>query len=447
MQEESRKVPGDLIFLSYASEDHVFAEWLERKLVALGYAVWRDKSKMLGGETWPSTIESAMQHSFRMLAVISQSSVNKEPPIAERTKGLSIGKKRGLEDFVIPLCLDHAEPDWTIGVKSTIDFSSGWLQGLRQLLKKLESLNTPKVVTDGALRAVLSFQPEGLTLDQPERLRLNVIGTDSVANLLQEYRLPVGFKADLLPLIERTWACYPAEGTRRAYAICPPTEDLQGIEAIGEPIDRHLHIELAGIPTSNIITSLIKKSMHVRLLRLGFKRHPNPHKADVFYLEPSFTANGKLPYSDHTGPRRPKKIQGYKSFGPKDAKYKVMHNLAVRVGLAPGLDDTFRVLLAPTIHLFHDNGTPIVDTQVNTKRKGITQGWHNDEWLDRFLCMAHVLLSTQADSADGIVLSEEPIWLESTVSINEKALEPIPDDEDGEEVNEADLPVFDEDED
>lgn len=438
----------DLLFINYASENLVFAEWLERRLAALGYAVWRDKSQMLGGESWPKEIGHALPRTFRMLSILSANSLEKELPLSERTKAASIGRDRGIDDFIIPLCLDDTKPDWTLSTKAIVDFSEGWLNGLRQLLKKLDKINAPKTLDDGPARAILSMQHEGLLLDQAEQLRLNVVGVESVTDVLKPYWLPMDMSAQEKAELAAAWAYYPvSEGARRVLALCPPPDRFTSIQVEEDEWLWRENDEIKGIKTSNIITSLVKKSMHARLLTLGLKRHPNPKKDEVFYLEPSFTASGKLPYSDHTGPRIPKKIQGYKSFGPKDAKYKVMHNLAARVSLASGLDEGFRVLLQPTIHLFHEDGTAIVDKQVNTKRKGITKGWHNDEWFDRFLCMAHLLVNTQASANDGLVLSGEPVWLNSTVSINEKALEPVPEDKDGEEVNEAEIPMtYDDDE-
>ena len=40
----------DHLFISYATEDFVLAEWLTRKLTALGYRVWCDRFELLGGE-------------------------------------------------------------------------------------------------------------------------------------------------------------------------------------------------------------------------------------------------------------------------------------------------------------------------------------------------------------------------------------------------------------
>ncbi|HQW98381.1 MAG TPA: toll/interleukin-1 receptor domain-containing protein [Flavobacteriales bacterium] len=447
--ESSAAAKADLLFINYASEDIVFAEWLERKLVAVGYAVWRDKSQMFGGESWPKEIGLALPRSYRMLSIISSVSLEKDLPLKERTSAASMGRKRGIDDFVIPLVIDGTSLNWTLSDNVPIEFQESWLKGLRQLLKKLEKIDAPKTVVDGPTRAILSIQPEGLILQEPEQLRLNVVAIESVVDLIKPYWLPQNLTAKDKSDLASAWAYYPvSEGARRVLALCPPPDRFAGIEVEEDEWRWSEEQEIKGIRTSNIITSLVKKTVHARLLALGVKRHPNPKKDEVFYLEPSFTATGKLPYSDHTGSRIPKKIQGYKSFGPKDARFKVMHNLAARISLASGLDEGFRVLIQPTIHLFQEDGNPILDKQVNTKRKGITTDWHNDEWFNRFLCMAHLLISTQADANDGVVLSVEPVWLDSAITINEKALEQVQEDKDGEEVNEAEIPpTHEEDED
>ena len=42
----------DHLFISYAGEDGSLAEWLTLKLTREGYAVWCDRVKLLGGESY-----------------------------------------------------------------------------------------------------------------------------------------------------------------------------------------------------------------------------------------------------------------------------------------------------------------------------------------------------------------------------------------------------------
>ena len=46
--ETAMELSRDHIFISYAWENVALAEWLARKLLAAGYAVWIDRFKLLG---------------------------------------------------------------------------------------------------------------------------------------------------------------------------------------------------------------------------------------------------------------------------------------------------------------------------------------------------------------------------------------------------------------
>jgi hypothetical protein len=143
----------DHIFISYAHENAVLADWIARKLASFGYAVWYDRLKLLGGEPWPQDIEDAIENrSIRMLALISAASKNKPHPTGERKKGDAIGRDiLKIKDFVIPLNVDlqHSSYPWDIFGIQYIDFTAGWAHGITGVLKKLDSINAPRVLTNG----------------------------------------------------------------------------------------------------------------------------------------------------------------------------------------------------------------------------------------------------------------------------------------------------------
>src|SRR2546422_7723034 len=136
----------DHLFISYASEGHVFANWLALRLAAAGYEVWYDRIKLLGGESYPKDIDDAIKNrTFRLLSVISRHSLTKPNPLKERTQALTISSERNI-DFLIPLNLDGipaAELNWMISDLTYVPFYKGWGPGLAQLLKKLISTGAP----------------------------------------------------------------------------------------------------------------------------------------------------------------------------------------------------------------------------------------------------------------------------------------------------------------
>jgi len=98
----------DHLFISYATEDFVLAEWLTLRLTSEGYRVWCDRFKLLGGESYPKDIDKALkERTFRVLALLSRNSIKKDNPVKERTMALNIGKELGIKDSLIPFMVFH----------------------------------------------------------------------------------------------------------------------------------------------------------------------------------------------------------------------------------------------------------------------------------------------------------------------------------------------------
>ena len=83
----------DHLFLSYAGEDGALAEWLTLKLVSEGYRVWCDRVKLLGGESYPKDISTAIrERTFRFVPLLSHYSIAKENPLKERTLAHAVSR-------------------------------------------------------------------------------------------------------------------------------------------------------------------------------------------------------------------------------------------------------------------------------------------------------------------------------------------------------------------
>ncbi|MEZ5386957.1 MAG: toll/interleukin-1 receptor domain-containing protein [Prosthecobacter sp.] len=414
------------LFISYASENRTFAEWLARKLASAGYAVWLDTLKMLGGEPWPQTIDAALNRSGRLLALMSANSIEKDLPVRERTKGLSIGRERKIPDFVIPLRLDEAEWDWTLHNHTGIPFHEGWAAGWRQLLKKLDQIQFPRTLSDGAVLAQQSMEPENLVLQEPEALRLNAIRADITQPVLKVFALP-RLTDEAKKQLQTKWPCYlvadKSSGDKAVSFIRPPSEVSKGIRLIS---DVHRWSEggaIMGVSVRSILPALVRAAVWARLHRLGCNPHPNPRKREIFYLPETFNETGKLPFTDLEGKRHTHKIRRYNTISRATEKEKVFFHFAFRCDLAKGLDAGFYIQLVPTIMLFDTAGSPIVDDRVNRLRRKITRGYYNAEWRDRYLAAEQLLLSTQATATDGITLAPAGISLGAPCRLNEALFE------------------------
>ena len=425
------------LFISYASEDRIFAEWLARKLATEGYAVWMDTLKMLGGEPWPQHVEDALQcKSGRILALMSSHSVDKESPRKERMAGFQIGIKRKIDDFVIPLRLDNSEWNWTMGDLASIPFHGGWATGWRQLLKKLVQIDFSRSLPNGAALAHQSMETENLVVQEPETLRLNAIHANVTQQVLRVFTLPhIG--EDATKALKQQWACYII-GDKAIALVPPPVGAPEGIQAT---LAQHLWSaggNVLGVSVTSIMPNLVRTTMWTRLQRLGCAVHPK--KSAVFYLPEDFNVAGKLPFNDLEGKRHTHKIRRYNTIRRGTVKEKVFFHFAFRCDLAKGLDAGFYIQLVPTLMLFDADGSPIVDDRVNRLRKKITRNYYNAEWRDRFLAAEQLLLGTQANANDGIILASAGITLTAPCRLNEGVFDkedpPDPDSDGSEDAGE-----------
>lgn len=189
----------DHLFISYATENGDLAEWLTVKLTAEGYAVWCDRTKLLGGESYPADIDHAIKvRTFRLLALLSRASVAKPNPVKERTLALNLARERRT-DFLIPLNVDglrSTELDWMTSDLTFIAFAESWAAGFEQLLKKLRSINAPRPLATKGAEAVSDWY---LQRDQPDLRRERLISNRLRFTAVPEtvYRLVVNGQPEL----------------------------------------------------------------------------------------------------------------------------------------------------------------------------------------------------------------------------------------------------------
>jgi hypothetical protein len=140
-----------MIFVSHANpEDNDFAQWVSLQLANVGYPVWCDLTRLLGGETfWDDIQEAVKERTIKFLFVLSRSSNAKDGTLQELdcAKGMAKKLKTTIRDFIIPLKIDdlpHDDVHILVRRLNHISFRPSWARGLAQLLDKLETDTVPK---------------------------------------------------------------------------------------------------------------------------------------------------------------------------------------------------------------------------------------------------------------------------------------------------------------
>jgi hypothetical protein len=406
------------LFISYATEDGELAEWLTLRLTAEGYMVWCDRVKLLGGESYPRDIDKAIKtQTFRMLALISKSSLDKENPRKERTLGLNIGKQRGI-DFVIPLLVDAIRPeelDWMVSDITYIPFHDSWAQGLVQLIKKLHSINTPNPLSNGAKLVSDWVSQQSSLTDSEERLWTNLFEIKSIPDFIYRITLPKDFKIADPGLI------FHKQSENILWSFEVP-DSIHDYIAVKWNDNRHLPY---GVPPIDIATILIKEHMR----RLCIQRKAQETLDGVIYLSKQTTPDGWLRFTDYQGKQN-----------------RILATSQRTVRSSGGIRNPFHYHLAPVFRpLLRKYGVPVLELQVrlyltdmdgkalkpsitNRRRKKIARSWWNYQWISRVFAVAQWAFDGQSEGnlAEGrgydINLSGYPLSVVSPLGICERLL-------------------------
>jgi len=412
----------DHLFISYATEDFVLAEWLALRLTSEGYRVWCDRFQLLGGESYPRDIDKAMKEkTFRVLALLSHNSINKDNPVKERTMALNIGKERGI-DFLIPLNVDGLKPtelDWMTGDITYIPFYKGWANGFSHLLKKLDSINAPRPVKNGREIAARVYLNHMTLKNEKEVVYSNCIMVKRIPDEL----LMLRFKNELSPheqeVLRDTWAFYPIDN-RHVYAFLPPPHpDLFRYIEI-DRIDWKNNETISGIFTKNIIKNLLKNSLYVKCLQMGLRRS----EVGLIYFPFGLFENENLLFRSYTGRGNRFKVAGERHF-PYEFRYHLSPSFRIK-----NIGDDFIAQIFINFYITELSGFPIDSKRAVTRHKALRKTLYNNDFLIRCMGICEYLSNDNMEIIIGdddgkIIFDGRLIAFDSPVSIDESRVKEI----------------------
>lgn len=442
----------DHLFISYAWEDQVFAKWLALRLTAEGYKVWIDQMKLLGGESWPSDIDEAIKgRTFRMLGLLSRHSINKDNPKKERTLALGIAKQPGRKGFLVPINVDGLPPnelDWLTSDLTFIPFSQSWAQGLQQLLKLLDREGCPRGnVDEGRSIAARIAASSELIREEPESLVSNMCRFTSVPKVMHAYRVQpkLEYGSNALRDARRDWGFHPIS-PHRVLAFHPPPADL-GTWLKVERAQSYRWAELdeiEGVLPHTAVSRTLRGVIEAEFKRRGFAWSG----AAEGYVVPG--AHGKkVRVTLPSGKTTNVKLSGERTFFRVGQPKQLYHyRTAVKVFIEHA-DDGYRAVFRLQYDLTEPSGEPLPPTQRNSRRKHLTRGWRNYEWMVRHLAVIQLItgesgtLSSGTVPQDTVAFNCEPIVFTAGVSIDEENVKAAPELSD----EEADATPADDDDD
>lgn len=440
-------VSKDVLFISHANpDDNEFTRWLSLKLASLGYHVWSDVTRLLGGEDFWRDIERAIrENSVKFLYVLSRDSNQREGSLLELKVAHDVRKKERLHDFIIPLHIDDLpfnEINIQLANLISVDFSKSWATGLKQLVAKLEKEHVPKDprFNFDAVRTWWEgeFNVEAGTSDGEEVHYSNWF----------DVRLPEKIYVHTLVGLFQTDPAFPFPAKfRNGLVTFAPASDLPAYlgtlrvqSTVAIPLADFMNDQDWQRQRENrdLVTSFLHEAWKMAMAK-RLAAYEMSGGRIAFYFDTKSLPDPDVKFVGVNGKAARRGLMGYKTV----AKGRRQWHFAVsaRAAVHPAT-----ILMLRSHVLFSDDGETLWRSapRMHRARRSQCKGWWNDDWRDRLLAtMAWLSNGNQRLSlplGESVVgeLSTRPVQFMSPVTLNENArdvieVEESPDEEEDDE--------------
>jgi hypothetical protein len=425
----------DHVFISYAVEQAPLAEWLARRLASLGYAVWMDRLKLLGGEPWPEDIQQAIrERTICMLALLSKASQAKRNPTGEWLVALAVGKQLSRPDFLIPLKveeMDAAEITFAFQTINYIPFTNGWAAGLAAVVKKLESIDVPRSLDRGPELASIFYNVDDLVRQEPEVLRSNALLIKRVPAGLHRFDFISSLSNSMSRETSRVWPHYWVS-THRAYSFQHPPREIESrfhARHVGSASWRHVgERDVDGVQPRHMVAALIRRSIegHLASKQMAWddaRRH---------WYFPSGLLEGDWLRFTHPDLTRGRLLAvGTVTLRSRGRPRPLRHHLSPSLDLLRDAHDPYLIVLRLRVHITESDGRAVDERSQRTARKKLCKRWWNYDWLSRVLGVCEFLSTSPGEISIGslpeeaIVIDGVPLAFHSPLRLDETRADPI----------------------
>jgi hypothetical protein len=423
--ERSQTIHQDHLFISYASEDLVLADWLALKLASAGYRVWYDRLKLLGGESYPHDITEAIRNqTFRVIALLSRNSIDKPNPVKERTLALNIAKERKI-DFLIPVNVDGLKPtelDFMTSDLVFIHFKDNWFAGLSALLKKLENIGAPRDESKGRQAVSVWLSAEERPKEWTEVLWSNLLPVLEFPKVIRRYTVvPEVDIGSVAP----DWPVYwESESSLWAFGA-PASASSDWLEEESQ-FDFRVPRPATYIPMKNILSGLLRRRLEQLCLGKGLALFEEKGR---LHFPNNMFPNNRLQFTRYDGRKISIRVVGLRTFRTTSQGSSVVET--TRYHLSPDFRFFFDLLGSPVfrlrigIHWTDTNGHPLDDRKAFRRRKALCKDWWNYEWLSRMMAITqwlgdgHEEITLLKTDSGNFRLSLKPLTFSSNFGIDE----------------------------
>ncbi len=338
---------------------------------------------LLAGKSFVREVDEAIgKRAYRVLALLSQSSVAKENPVNEWTKAIAVGKVTKVDDFLITLNLDGlpaSQIPWTLSQKSYVQFSTSWADGLNQLLKTLEAVKAPIDEVAGAALVHQWYSAKDQPAAREERVWSNVIPVLSLPPVIRRYE-NIGGKD--LRTLEQDWL-FATENRDFVWAFDAVPESLKSDFSLSNTTSWK---DISGEPGRRLkdrVKFLLSRSLEKHCVKRGLIQSGT---RGTMYFPVGLLPSDKISFIGLFGKKTYFKTIGERKFRIGGTNIEInRHHLAPSFKLVRADDESYHVQLINRLYITDQNENPIHPTRMARRRKKICKNWWNDKWGSRLL--------------------------------------------------------------
>lgn len=416
------------LFISYAPENLVLADWLAKRLTAEGYLIWCEHLKLLGGEKFPDDIEKAIKNqAFCIVALYSQPSLTKPDLILQRNIALSLIQERQ-EDFLIPIDVDGIDKtklDSKTQLLKFIKFQNNWADGLKNLLHKLENIKCPKLLPDGEKVPLSAFLYQDAIIDKTESVYSNCLRLEKIPNIIHLFEAESTSLDSEIENLNFEWPYRQLDSKTFLSFHQPPNWISEELKLnLSQNICWQELTKIENISTKNLVSELLRKALIVKCYQKGLKYCD---ETKMQYFPKGFAKGNRINYIKPDGSKSFVYAFGTRTYWRPSGVEQYQYHIAPTFFISQNLFDTFLVQIRIRIYLTDTNGMPLAKRKILSRRKHLCKNWWNEKWINRIFAVCQFLAGGNeiiiGDREDEqIIIQAMPIDFTAPITIDEAAI-------------------------
>jgi hypothetical protein len=418
----------DHVVVDHVDSDAALALWLSRRLTLAGFRVWCRGLAPLAGSSATDTICSLVaSRAHRYLAILSPESLADPEFTVRRSAALAAGGQRGCAILIPAIArpININQLDQQTRSLTPAQFDASWADGLKSIEATLTVAGCPRT-PDGAQELVIrSYFPDEIIKTETEELASNLFKVTRLPDVIHRFyaSTPLGEDSGQLTGL---WAFRRVSDTHFLSFDQPPTQLAidHGITNKGGSVLKGL-AQIDGIPASDLVTELIRKSLYAECRRRGLHFCTD---RKLVYFPAQLLKNDNLRVQRLDGSLTHFSVVGERSHGWKDRATKYRYHIAPVFAPMGDPENGYDIITRIRVHITDLAGNLYPGRAAHIRRKKLCKSWWNEEWLNRVMGVMQFLAGDNEQITIGekdggrIVIERLPKTYIAPIRLNEEAL-------------------------